>query len=415
MSSVMLIAIPVFFITIAIDWLAGYLKGKKNYYRFADTITNLNLGVGQQAINIATKMLLLGIYDYTYKHFALLELGSSIPVIIACTILFDFIYYWAHRWAHEINFFWGAHVVHHQSEAYNLSVALRQSWFHNLIAFPLFLPLAVMGFNTLVLGGVAVFITLYQYWIHTQAIGKMHPWFEYIFNTPSHHRVHHGVNPKYIDKNHGAFLIIWDRLFGTFKAEEETPDFGITTRFLSMNPVWANFHYYVEMLQKTAQMKNWKDKLKIIVARPGWLPAYLGGFQQIKEVDKKNWPLFDANTSLSAKIYVAVQFLLIVWGLMSYMAHFDVLNWFYRLLFLAIIMMSILICGAILENKKWVIVAETVRLSLAAISIPYLYYVQFFKWFGIVLPTTVILFVVFNIWIFLNWKHEHHSRSLLRA
>jgi hypothetical protein len=112
---------------------------------------------------------------------------------------------------------------------------------------------------------------------------------------------------------------------------------------------------------------------------------------------------------------VAVQFLLIVWGIMSYMAYFDVLNWFYRLLFLAIIMMSILICGAILENKKWVIVAEIVRLSLAAISIPYLYYVQFFNWFGIILPATVILFVVFNVWIFLNWKHEHHGRVLVRA
>jgi alkylglycerol monooxygenase len=147
MSSLMLIAIPIFFLTIAIDWFAGYIKGKKDYYRFADTITNLNLGVGQQATGIMSKFILLGIYDYLYRHFAFYEMGTSIVTIIICTLLFDFIYYWAHRWAHTMNFFWGAHVVHHQSEEYNLSVALRQSWFHNLIAFPLFLPMAFMGFS----------------------------------------------------------------------------------------------------------------------------------------------------------------------------------------------------------------------------------------------------------------------------
>src|SRR5690606_18335574 len=146
MSIIMLIAISIFFLTIAIDWLAMYLKGKKDYYRFADTITNLNLGVGSQAVGLFAKFILIGVYDYLYSNFAFVELGSSVAVIIACTILFDFIYYWAHRWGHEMNFFWGAHVVHHQSEEYNLSVALRQSWFHSLIAFPLFIPMAFMGF-----------------------------------------------------------------------------------------------------------------------------------------------------------------------------------------------------------------------------------------------------------------------------
>jgi alkylglycerol monooxygenase len=415
MSMVMLIAIPIFLLTIALDWFAGYMKGKKDYYRFADTVTNLNLGVGQQATNIMSKIVLIGIYDYLYRHFAFVELGNSIPVIIVCTLLFDFIYYWAHRWAHEMNIFWGAHVVHHQSEEYNLSVALRQSWFHNLIAFPLFLPMAFMGFNTLVLGGVAAFVTLYQYWIHTQAIGKMPRWFEFIFNTPSHHRVHHGVNPKYIDKNHAAFLIIWDRMFGTFKEEEETPDFGITTRFPSMNPVWANFHYYVEMFQKASMMRTWKDKVKMIGARPGWLPDYLGGFQQVKEVDKNNRHVYDTSASLSSKVYVTVQFLLITWGIMSFMAHFEELSWFYRILFFCILTISLLICGAILENKKWVVSAEIFRLVLAAISIPFLYYHQFFAWFWVVLPAAVILFIAFNIWLLINWSKGDFREAVVHT
>jgi len=397
---VMLIAIPIFFLTIALDWLAVYMKGKKDYYRFADTIVNLNLGVGSQATGLMGKVILLGTYDYLYRHFAFFELGNSIPVIIACTLIFDFIYYWAHRWAHEMNIFWGAHVVHHQSEEYNLSVALRQSWFHNFLAFPLFLPMAFMGFSTIVLGGVAAFVTLYQYWIHTQAINKFPKWFEFIFNTPSHHRVHHGVNPKYIDKNHAAFLIIWDRMFGTFKEEEETPDFGITTRFPSMNPVWANFHYYVDMAQKASRMTNVADKLKMIYARPGWLPDYLGGYQAPQEVEKNSRPVYETNASLSSKIYVSIQFLLITWGIMSFMMHFEELNWFYRILFFSILTMSLLICGGILENKKWVLVAEEVRLVLAAVSIPFLYYQQFFQWFWVILPVSVLLFIVFNVWLF---------------
>jgi alkylglycerol monooxygenase len=394
MSSLMLIAIPIFFLTIAIDWFAGYIKGKKDYYRFADTITNLNLGVGQQATGIMSKFILLGIY----RHFAFYEMGTSIVTIIICTLLFDFIYYWAHRWAHTMNFFWGAHVVHHQSEEYNLSVALRQSWFHNLIAFPLFLPMAFMGFSTLVLGGVAGFVTLYQYWIHTQAIHKFPRWFEFIFNTPAHHRVHHGVNPKYIDKNHGAFLIIWDRMFGTFKEEEETPDFGITTRFPSMNPVWANFHYYIDMAQKASRMNNISDKLKMIFARPGWLPDELGGYQAPPEVDKSNRPVYETQASTSSKVYVVFQFILITWGIMS----FDNLSWFYRTLFFAILTMSLLISGAILENKKWVLVAEEIRLVLAAISIPVLYYYQFPQWFWLTLISSVLLFITFNVWLLVN-------------
>jgi alkylglycerol monooxygenase len=267
---------------------------------------------------------------------------------------------------------------------------------------PFVFAYGIHGFQPLVLGGVAGFVTLYQYWIHTQAIHKFPRWFEFIFNTPAHHRVHHGVNPKYIDKNHGAFLIIWDRMFGTFKEEEETPDFGITTRFPSMNPVWANFHYYIDMAQKASRMNNISDKLKMIFARPGWLPDELGGYQAPPEVDKSNRPVYETQASTSSKVYVVFQFILITWGIMSFMIHFDNLSWFYRTLFFAILTMSLLISGAILENKKWVLVAEEIRLVLAAISIPVLYYYQFPQWFWLTLISSVLLFITFNVWLLVN-------------
>lgn len=403
MSVLMLVAIPIFFLTIFIDWLVMYLKGKKDYYRFADTITNLNLGVGSQAVGLLGKFILLGSYDFFYTHFALFNLGNAWYVIFACLLLFDLIYYWAHRFGHEMNFFWGAHVVHHQSEEYNLSVALRQSWLHSFVAFPMFLPLAFLGFNTMVLAGVAGFVTLYQYWIHTKAIDRFPSWIEYIFNTPSHHRVHHGVNGKYLDKNHGAFLIIWDRLFGTFKTEEEEPQYGITTRFPSMNPVWSNFHYYADMLEKASNMNRWSDKLKMIFAKPGWLPEELGGFQKPIEPEK-NRNHFDTPVSLSSKIYVAVQFVLITWGIVSYMIFFSDLSMVYQLLLFAILIMSLLICGAILENKKWVLYAEQARLVLTTISISILYYQQFEHWLWLQLPAAIFLCTAFNVWIIFNWK-----------
>lgn len=410
MSIIMLVAIPIFFLTIFIDWLAMSIKGKKDYYRFADTVTNLNLGVGSQSVGLMTKFILLGIYDYCYAHFAITDLGNAWYIWIANVLLFDFIYYWAHRWSHEMNFFWGAHSVHHQSEEYNLSVALRQSWFHSLIAFPLFVPMAFLGFNTLQLGAVAAFITLYQYWIHTKVIKSFPAWFEYVFNTPAHHRVHHGVNGKYLDKNHGAFLIIWDRMFGTFKQEEEEPDYGVTNRFQSMNPVWANFEHYATMLNVSKRMTRWQDKLKLLFARPGWLPEELGGFQNPKEPEKNRYA-YDTKVSLSSRIYVVAQFILISWGLVSLMMHYDNLSLFYRLLFFAILTMSLLICGAILENKSWVVKAEVVRLVLASVSIPILYYFQFFHWFWIVMPLAVILFIVFNSWMIINYKKSKFSKQ----
>lgn len=414
MAKVMLIAIPLFFLTIFVDWLVMYLKGKKDYYPFSDTLTNLNLGVGSQVVAVATKFMILGNYDYIYRNFAFWELGNSWYIWVINLLLFDFIYYWAHRWGHEVNFFWGAHVVHHQSEKYNLSVALRQPWFHTLIAFPLFLPMALLGFNTLQLAALGAFITLYQYWIHTQAIQKMPSWFEFIFNTPSHHRVHHGLNQKYLDKNHAAFLIIWDRLFGTFQAEEESPDYGVTTRFNSANPVWANFENYYAMMKNALEYDNWKDRFKIFFFKPGWKPESYGGFQQPGEPDK-SIVVMRQELSISTKFYLLLQFVVVAWGLMSYMAHFDELSGFYRVLFFSLLVLSLLISGAIIEKKSWVIRAEVARLVLGVVSVPTLYFYQFFDWFWITLPISVVLFIVFMLWLFFIRKQEHFEMSTLPA
>jgi len=180
----------------------------QKWYRLNDAITNLNIGIGNQVFSLFIKAILLWSYAYTMKEFSFFRLENTWYNFLFCILLLDFLFYWAHQWSHEINFLWGAHVVHHSSEEYNLSVALRQSWIHNLIAFFIFLPIRLIGFHPQTFILAASIHTLYQFWIHTQAIKKLPLWIEFWLNTPSHHRVHHGVNPQYIDKNYGGLLII---------------------------------------------------------------------------------------------------------------------------------------------------------------------------------------------------------------
>lgn len=397
-----LIAIPFFFALIGLELLVGYIQHKK-LYRFNDAITNLNIGIGNQAFSLVFKFLIFGIYVEVQKNWSLFHIEPSIGSFFACILVFDFIFYWAHRWGHEINFFWGAHVVHHSSEEYNLSVALRQPWFHNLIAFFLFLPIPILGFDPMTFLLAGSLHTLYQFWIHTKVIGKMWKPIEWIFNTPSHHRVHHGVDPKYIDKNHGGVLIIWDRLFGTFHEEQEEPNYGITTQLNSWNPTWANIHYYTDMARLASKMTSWKDRFKLIFARPGWRPDYLGGMIYPQEVDSEKRKLYDTNTTLGLNLYVLVQFLFISLGLVAYMTYFDSLGGSFQVLFLSVIVISTMICGAIFDNKKWVIAAEYARLVLVIGALNVLYYSLYIDWFMVMLVASLIGFTLFVIWFTISW------------
>lgn len=402
-SLFMILAIPFFFLLIGIELGVAWWQ-KKEYYRFNDSITNLNIGIGNQVLGILYKVALVGSYLFVYEYLAPYHQAPTVMSFIVCFIIFDFFYYWAHRWGHEVNFFWGAHIVHHQSEEYNLSVALRQSWIHNLIAFFIFLPIPFMGFDPLIFFPILGINSLYQFWIHTRTIDKFPRWFEYIMNTPSHHRVHHGSDVKYLDKNYAAVFIIWDRMFDTFQAEEEEPTYGTTTQLKSWNPTWANLHYYLEMWQAARKMSNWKDKLRMIIARPGWLPEDLGGFQHPHEIDHNRYQKYNTEVSPIFNAYILAQFLVIIGGVVAFLYHFETLPLVYKLVFAALIILSTMICGAIFENKKWVIAAEYVRLTLALSSLNIFYYLWYLDWFVVMLVASSVCFLLFNIWFTLAWR-----------
>jgi alkylglycerol monooxygenase len=196
------LSIPIFFILIGIELVYSYVK-KVQYYRLNDSISNLSQGIGQQLIGIFMKTILFFGYTYLYEHARIFDIPTNIFIWVILFLGVDFLYYWFHRMSHQVNALWAAHVVHHQSEEYNYTVALRQSWFQSWFSWIFYLPLAIIGFDPMLFLTLVAFNTLYQFWIHTKMIGQL-GWLEYIINTPSHHRVHHGSNPKYIDKNHGG-------------------------------------------------------------------------------------------------------------------------------------------------------------------------------------------------------------------
>lgn len=212
-------SIPIFITLILIEIIYAFIK-RPSYYKAADTISNINCGIGDQVIGMMAKVFTIGIYQYLYEHYRIYTFESNLLNSIIIFILVDFFYYWKHRMSHEINILWLGHSIHHQSEEYNLSVALRQSWFDKFFSFPFYLPLAIIGFDTQSFVVAVGLNLLYQFWVHTEVIDRM-GFLEYFMSTPSHHRVHHARNPEYIDKNHGGVFIIWDKFLELSKKKSK--------------------------------------------------------------------------------------------------------------------------------------------------------------------------------------------------
>ncbi|MBP6659147.1 MAG: sterol desaturase family protein [Chitinophagales bacterium] len=376
MLNLITLSIPAFFILIAVELLINKMK-KTNLYRLNDTISNLSSGIISQVVGVFTKIVTIGVYVWIYNNFRVFKnIPNEWYTWILLFIGVDFFYYWFHRLSHEVSVLWGTHVVHHQSEEYNLSVALRQSATQTFGSFWFYLPLAFIGFSPTLFATIAAIQTLYQFWIHTRLIDKMPAWFEYVFNTPSHHRVHHGVNPKYIDKNHGGTLIIFDRMFSTFQQEEEEVHYGVTSQLKSWNIAVANFDYYGWILQQLSKVKNAKDFFLVLLRKPGWRPAYLGGAIVPKEIDTQR-QLYDAQSNRNVHIYIVFQFALLLAFASFFLfgvgdAEHPKFNTLQKYIATFFIIFSVINIGGLFENKNWSKPAEIIRLLCIPIVLYFL-------------------------------------------
>ncbi|WGW04325.1 sterol desaturase family protein [Tropicibacter oceani] len=267
------LAVPFFIAAILIELL--WIKTRKTggRYETRDAVTSLIMGAGNVAAGIALGFVAWGFFMMLWA-ITPLDLGTSLGVVVLCFVLDDLRYYWVHRFGHRIRWVWASHVNHHSSQHYNLTTALRQTWTYTFTFMMVVrAPLILLGFHpamVLFCGGLNL---IYQFWIHTEAINKLPRWFEAVMNTPSHHRVHHGRNPRYLDANYAGVFIIWDKLFGTFVPEQsdEKVDYGLVQNLGTFNPIRVAFHEWVGIWKDVTQRGiTWRDRLMYAVAPPGW-------------------------------------------------------------------------------------------------------------------------------------------------
>lgn len=262
------IAIPFFALMIAVETFFAVRHEEK--YDRKDIWTNIALGFGSVGFGFIFGFIQFFFYEAIYQNIAPFQI--SMTTWWAWTLLLfvdDFVYYWFHRISHEVRFFWNFHVVHHSSNQYNLSVAVRQSWFSGIAHWIFYITPAFFGFPFWAFTMMHGFNLLYQFWIHTKEIKKLPAPIEYIFNTPSHHRVHHGADDHYLDKNYGGIFIFWDRLFGSFTAETTTPRYGTIKPLTSYNMLWINSHAWAEMFEAMRSKKTFLGKLRCMFGAPG--------------------------------------------------------------------------------------------------------------------------------------------------
>lgn len=349
-SQIIVLATPVFFVLIAIELAVGF-KRQRNTYRLADAVSSISLGMLSQTSAVFTRLLRIGIYTALFEHVALWRndaFWTSLPGWLLALVFYDFCYYWLHRMGHESAVLWAAHAVHHQSQYYNLSTALRQTSSGALLGWVFYVPMALAGVPPLVFGVVALIDLLYQFWVHTEQVGRL-GWFDRWFCSPSNHRVHHAVNDAYLDKNYGGILILWDRMFGTFKDEDEQERCVYGTRGLlnSWDPLWANAQVYAGLAHDSWHARSWLDKLKIWIKPPGWRPADVAERFPKPAFSMAQMRLYHPPMSRTVQWFALVQFALLLTGVAAFLWQAD--------------------AAPLAQNALWFAVLLTVQWSLGAV------------------------------------------------
>lgn len=267
MPQLIIYAAPFFFFFIALEWILILREQRK--YPIKNTLASIGVGMGTLVVDFIMKSFLVAGVFYLCS-LSPFSFGRQWYMWVLCVVVLDFCTYIGHRLGHGLRFFWASHVPHHSPQVYNLSVGIRLSWLQHVKVF-VFAPVPLLGFDPMMILICYQATVIYQFWIHTELIGRL-GWIEWIFVTPMHHRLHHAMNPEYIDKNFGSVLIIWDRLFGTFVTETEKPVYGITRQLDSHNPFTITFHEFADLARDLKKAKSWKQRWNHLFKHPGWQP-----------------------------------------------------------------------------------------------------------------------------------------------
>jgi len=393
-SQIIVLATPVFFALIAIEVAVAHRR-QRSPYRLADAVSSISLGMLSQTSAVFTRLLRVGIYTALFEHMALWRndaFWTSLPGWLLALLFYDLCYYWLHRMGHESAVLWAAHAVHHQSQDYNLSTALRQTSSGALLGWVFYVPMALAGVPPLVFGVVALIDLLYQFWVHTEQVGRL-GWFDRWFCSPSNHRVHHAVNDAYLDKNYGGILIVWDRLFGTFKDEDDREKCVYGTRGLlnSWDPLWANAQVYAGLARDSWHARNWVDKLRVWIKPPGWRPADVAERFPKPAFSMAQMQLYHPPMSRAVQWFALVQFVLLLAGVAAFLWQADSALLAHNAVWFSVLLTAQWSLGAVMQGRigMWMaLMLQSAALATATSAL------GFTQWHWLFKPLTMVIALV---------------------
>ena len=361
-------AIPAFFLFLGLEYVAAIRLKRKDIFKFDSSIANLSIGIAERLINLFLTASFYGVFVWVYENYALFQIPNHWIVWITLLFATDLVWYWYHRLGHEVNLLWAAHIVHHHSEEFNYTVSARITTLQAVIRNTFWCILPFVGFHPAMVMTILIVHGTYSFFTHTQLIGKL-GWFEYVFITPSHHRVHHASNEKYLNRNYGDLFVFWDKMFGTFQSEEESPVYGLTHPLKSHSFLWQHLHYFLELFYASLRTKGFLNKVKIIFGKPELLD------QSIRtELERKFLPRQrHVNPILRFKVYLIVQIIMVI-GILFFISLFHnearVVD---NIAGSIMVFVTLINCGALLEQRRWIYFLEYIRLFVIVAYFSYLW------------------------------------------
>lgn len=352
-------AMPAFFLFVYLEYKLAQHRKKEHLFKYESSVSNISIGIAERLINLFVSASFYQVYYWVYENYRLFDIPHNWMIWIGLILATDFVWYWYHRLGHEVNIFWAAHIVHHQSEEFNLTASARITTIQALIRTVFWSILPFIGFHPTMVITMLLVHGAYSFFTHTQVLKRI-KWLEYVFITPSLHGVHHASDEKYLDKNYGDMFVFWDKLFGTFQAEEEQPKYGLTHPLKSYSFLWMHFHYYFEIYESFKRAATVKGKWNAVFGSPAYMDQDTRPELEKKFLQDRRFRLRE----LRFKGYLAFQIALSVLLLTVFTFFYSSQDNIDKLFYLAFILITLINCGALLEQRTWIYYLEYIRLAM---------------------------------------------------
>lgn len=377
-------AIPAFFLFVFIEYKIAQHRKLKMVFKYESSVANFSVGIAERLLNLFIAASFYQVYYWIYNNYAVFDIPNKWYVWLILLLATDLVWYWYHRLGHEINFLWAAHIVHHQSEEFNLTAAARITTIQAVFRNVFWCALPLVGFHPNMIITILLAHGAYSFFTHTQLIGKL-GWLEHIFITPSLHGVHHASDEKYLDKNYGDVFVFWDKLFGTFQTEEEPPKYGLTHPIKNYSFLWQHFHYYLEIIEAYKRANGFKAKWMAVFGSPALMDQDIRPYLEEKYLQSKK----ESSSHIKFKAYLNIQLILVIGLLTLTTLLYKQISGLDSVAILIFILLTLINIGALLEQRKWIYYLECFRLILIS---AYVFYS--FNIFELVIFPVILLIVL---------------------